>query len=468
MFHEGVRLPGASASRMSASGLLIPTIAIALLLAPAPMVAQRGGGGGGGGGIAGRALHGRPLICVHDCPDTPDAVSADDGLDNFEHIMAVQASSDQSAAFAKVTKDAQDAANQLQVFRDLLQKTPASSQLSDHITILDQGLEGARNANQNFVAALTPVQKSDLKDITERLEQADSELANQIKTLDRVFATPKTDNEQIGLTAAALDKALASVQSGQLALGREMSIILPSAGQELTFNLPSVTSSIDLAGQPISIPASGIVSRTSVADGHNLFSLKLVADLSDLQQNMTAVLRAQHTRNPLCGERIQILQGTLIPAAPASLVLTHLHYERWICPPGFDEPTQIAVADGALEIKFTPSIENAGLQLASEVSHVDADGSLRDSLLSGSLGVKLREQISASLLSAMQKGADLKATLSPAAQEFATIQKAQFQDAGAGRLTLVLNGQLQLSDEQAKQFSIQLKQRLSAQATSPQ
>jgi hypothetical protein len=46
-------------------------------------------------------------------------------------------------------------------------------------------------------------------------------------------------------------------------------------------------------------------------------------------------------------------------------------------------------------------------------------------------------------------------------------QKAQFQDAGAGRSILILNGQLQLSDEQAKQFAIQLKQRLSAQEISP-
>jgi hypothetical protein len=54
----------------------------------------------------------------------------------------------------------------------------------------------------------------------------------------------------------------------------------------------------------------------------------------------------------------------------------------------------------------------------------------------------------------------------PAAQEPANIRKAQFQDAGAGRLTLVLDGQLRLSDEQGKQFTNQLKERLSAQKTS--
>jgi hypothetical protein len=229
-----------------------------------------------------------------------------------------------------------------------------------------------------------------------------------------------------------------------------------------------VTTSIDVAGQPISIPASGIVTRISVADGRDLFHLKLVADLSDVQQNITDILRAQLTRTPRCGERIEIRQSTFIPQAPASLVVGDVHFERWICPPGWEEPTEMAVADGTIDVKLTPSVEpNGGLRLASEMGRVDAERSLRESLLSGSLGASLRDQISASLLSAMQKGADLEATLSPAAQEFATVEKAQFQDAGAGQLSLVLNGQIQLSDEQAKQFSIQLRQRLSAQETSP-
>ncbi len=82
-------------------------------------------------------------------------------------------------------------------------------------------------------------------------------------------------------------------------------------------------------------------------------------------------------------------------------------------------------------------------------------------------GVALREQITASFLSIIQKGANFKTAMPPAAQELASIRKAQFQDAGAGRLTLVLDGQLRLSDEQAKLFTDQLRERLSAQKTSP-
>jgi hypothetical protein len=463
MFQEGARRASAHGECAPAPGAAVLIIGIALLIVPPRMLAQRGGGRGAPG-----TMHGKPLICVYDCPDVPDAASSDEALKNFERIMAVQATADQSGAFAKVTKDAEDAATQLQTFRALLQKAPASSELSDRATVLDQALEGARNANQNFLAALTPAQKSGLKDITEKLEKADSELKNQTKALERVLQTSKVDSDQISPTAATLDKAFDSFRNEQLALGREMSIILPSAGQELTIPLPPATTSIDVAGQPISIRASGVASRTSVADGHDIFSLKLVADLSDLQQNITDILRAQLTRTPRCGERIEIRQGTFIPQAPASLVVADLHFERWICPPGWEDPTEMAVADGTIEVKLTPSIEsNTGLHLDSEMGRVKADGSLRESLLSGSLGASLRDQISVSILSAMQKGVDLKATLSPAAQEFSTIQKAQFQDAGAGQLSLVLNGQIQLSDEQAKQFAIQLRRRLSAQETSP-
>jgi hypothetical protein len=65
----------------------------------------------------------------------------------------------------------------------------------------------------------------------------------------------------------------------------------------------------------------------------------------------------------------------------------------------------------------------------------------------------------------IQKGANFKTAMPPTAQELASIRKAQFRDAGAGRLTMVVEGQLQLPDEQAKLFTDQLRERLSAQQT---
>jgi len=469
MLHKGTRPPGVSAHRAStprvpalrvsarsrsAPGVAVLIVGIALLASPRRTFAQHGGGGGGGHGSPGGGR--------------PGGVSERDDLKDFHRAMAVRASAQQSAAFASLIQDAQAASAQIQAFRESLQRVPASSALSDRAATVDQAIEKVRTGSKNFLASFSSVQKSGLKDIAKKLAKADSDFAKQIKALDQIVQTPKPDSEQIANSAANLDKALAGFQSEQRALGTEMSILLTSDGQNLAFNLPPVTSAIDIGGQPISIAASGVASRTSAENG--LFSLKLIANLSDLQQNITGILRSQLTRSPRCGERIEIQRATLAPLAPASLVVAHVHLERWVCPPdsGGESPMEVAAGDGEIEVKLTPSLEqNAGLGLVSEITRVDANGFLRDMLRSGDLGATLRDQIAASLLSAVQKGTDLKATLPAAAQESATIQKAQFQSTGADHLSLVLDGQLQLSDDQTKLFATQLKQRLSAQGASP-
>jgi len=443
---------------------------IALLASPRTALAQHGGGGGGGGGGAGR--NSTPIICVHDCPALRGGLSAEDDLKNFRRSIAVQATDEQRAAFARISQYSQAAADQLKDFHESLQKVSASVSLADRGTALDQALERARAGNQNFLGSFSDAQKSGLKEITNKLAKADSELDKQIKTLDQVVQTSKPDSAQISNSAASLDKELADFQNEQLELGREMGILLDAESQGRAFNLPQVTNSINIAGQTLSIPTSGVVSRNSAENSHNLFDLKLVADLSDVQHNITGILRSRLTRAPRCGERIEVQEAMLTPLMPASVVVAHLHFERWICPPGQQSPMEVAAGEGTLEVKLTPSVEptnepNAGLGLVSEITRVDASGLLRDLLRSGDLGATLRDQIAASLLAAAQKGADLKTTLPPAARESATIQKAQFQDAGAGQLSLVLDGQLQLSDEQTTQFATQLKQRLSAQGASP-
>jgi hypothetical protein len=507
MFHRGTLVPGvsahdtstdgvpalrASARRGSVPAMAVLMVGITLLASPSTLLAQRGGGGGGGGGAAPGAAGGHnttTIICLHDCPALRNGLDAEDTLKNFRRAMAVQATAEQRAAFAKIAQYTQAASDQLRAFRESLQKIPASSPLSDGAAAVDQTIEKTRSSNQNFLSSFSAKQKSGLEDTTKKLGKADAELDKQIKVLNQIVQTPKPGSEQISSSADSVDKALASFQNEQLALGREMSILFDPAGQDVTFSLPAVTNSINVSGLSLSIPASGAISRTSAptstatpADtGQNLFSLKLVADLSDLQQDATAILRSELTRSPRCGERIEILQATLTPLEPASLVVARLHFERWVCPPGQQSPVEVAAGEGTIEVKLTLSVEptakptteptlepNAALHLASEITRVDASGFVRDSLRSGDLGVSLGEQIAASLLPALQKGADVKASLPPAAQQSATLQKARFQNDGADQLSLVLDGQLRLSDEQTQQFAAQLKQRLSAQGASPQ
>jgi hypothetical protein len=462
MFDDGSRLPGISAYGISIHRVVVSAIlmiAVAVLVAPRPAFGQRS--------AAGRAR--RPSICIHDCPDTPEGDTSVDDLKDFDHLMAVQASDQQTAWFASLVQDAQAASAQLQALREILPKAPAPAALSEHAGSLDQAVEKVRTGSQNFLGSLSTAQKSGLKDLTEKLTKADSDLDKETKTLDEIVHGQRPDSERLANSAASLEKALTRFQNEEFALGSEMSIILPTG--ELAFNLPTVTSSIDIAGQPVSIPASGVASRTSVVDGNSLFNLKVVADLSDLQENITAILRSQLTRSPRCGERIAIQDATLFPKAPASLVVAHLHFERWICPPfkGMESPTELADADGAIEIKLTPSVQpDASLRLVPEISRVDADGLLRELLVSGTLGTTLRDQIAAVILTATRKGADLTATLPLSAQKVATVRKIQFQEVRPGQLSLLVDGQLQFSDEQTRQFASQLRQRLSAQQTPAQ
>ncbi len=383
--------------------------------------------------------------------------------------MAMQATAEQRAAFAKVAQYVEAAGDQLRGFRESLRQGPASAAPSDRAAVLDQALEKARSRSQNFLASFSSVQKSGLQDTVKKLGRADAELDRQIRALDQIVHTPKAEIEAISGSAAALDKALDSFQSEQLALGREMSIFFDPAGRGVTFSLPMVTNSINIEGQTVSIPASGIVSRLSGENGRNLFSLKLVADLSDVQHNIRGILRSQLTRSPRCGERIEVQQATLNPLIPAGLVVADLHIERWVCAPGQQSPTEVADGEATIEVRLTPSLDaNGGLAMASEITRVQAEGLLRNQLRSGDLGVTLREEIAASVLSALLKGTDLKTALPPVAQQSATLQKVQFQDDGAEQLSLVLDGQLQFSDEQTQQFAAQLKQRLAAQGTTPQ
>ena len=443
----------------------VSVLAIALLALSHPMFAQRGGGGLGGPGAS---PAGSPAGGV--VGNRPDGVNQSDGLKAYHHAIAVQATTDQRSAFAKIALYTESAGNQLQDFRKSLQD-PAPAALSGHVTALDQAIEQARSSNQNFLSSFSAAQKSGLQDATKKLEKAAAELDRELKTLDQIVHSEKPETQPASNSAAALEKALASFQSEQLALGREMSILFDPT-QGATFSLPPVTNSITVAGQPLSIAESGVVISPSPVPGSpsgatsGIFTLRLVADLSDLQQNIVAVLNAKLARSPRCGERIAVQDATLTPLPPAnSLAIVGLHVERWVCA---GTPTEVAGGEATLEVKLTPSIDAAGLHLASEITRVEADGLLRNLLRSGDLGVTLRDQIAASVLDALQKATDIKTTLPPVAQPSATLQKALFQGDGADQMSLVLNGQLQFTEAQSQQFANQLKQRLAAQGPASQ
>jgi hypothetical protein len=234
--------------------------------------------------------------------------------------------------------------------------------------------------------------------------------------------------------------------------------------KNLTLKIPPVKIPLNIKDQQVTIVASGLVTIAQKGHGLNNLGVKLTADLADLQENLTALLGAELDKDERCADRIQIEDAKLIPAEPASVVVVQLHYERWACAKllGKQEVKKLIGGNAVIQLKLTPSVaeNHTELRLAAELGPIEADGSLGELLRTGNLGELLRDKIQTAILSAMQKGLDLGTILPPVLQGSVTIQDARFRDAGSGRLTVILDGQVQITDEQLVTLSKQLKGRL--------
>jgi hypothetical protein len=321
-----------------------------------------------------------------------------------------------------------------------------------------------QSGNKHFQEGFSLAQKAGLKDVTRRISKADSDLEQLEKRFDQVLQL-NSAGPDVAINAENLNKALTDFYNQQLALGREMSITL-ATGQDTAFNLPSVKDPIRFDNQTIPVVVSGVLSQVAAQRGRRTFKLEMTADLSDLQQNITEVLRSKLDTSPLCGQRVAIRQATLTPATPASVLLVWLHFERWMCARSFGQQTanELAEGDGTVEIKLSASVESANtLKVLTTFGRIDANGMLGESVRSGSLGEDLRDQAAELVLAAARAGSDFKITLPPALQNSAVIESAKFHDLGVGGLSLVLDGEIEISNEQAAQLASQLNQTLSAQ-----
>ena len=240
------------------------------------------------------------------------------------------------------------------------------------------------------------------------------------------------------------------------------------AAQDATFRIPPQKIPFTVKDQQAYIVASATISMLSKTSTAQTFRLQLTADLTGLQENLTPLLSAQLDKDDRCGERIAIQQATLTPAPPAAVATVQLHYERFACVKAFgkQQAKRLVAGNAVVPIRLTPAVEHddTQLRLNPEVGEIQADGSLGELLRSGSLGEMIREKIRDSILNAMQKGANLGATLPPAAQPYATIASAQFQDAGAGHLAVQLVGEIRVPREQLQAITQQLKSRATAAA----
>jgi hypothetical protein len=215
------------------------------------------------------------------------------------------------------------------------------------------------------------------------------------------------------------------------------------AADDATLRIPAVKTSVTIEGRPVEISASGSLSKVA----NDVFQLRLTAGLGGLQENITDLLRPQVDKSNKCGERVSLQRATLVPAAPSSLLTAYVHYEKWACAKAFGKEIvkRLVGGNGVVPITLTPVVDgNKSVRLDGQVGEIQADGSLGEALRSGSFGASLQEKIRAALLSSIQKGTNLAATLPQGIESYASIRTAQFTDTGEGRLGVMLSGEIRM------------------------
>ncbi len=232
----------------------------------------------------------------------------------------------------------------------------------------------------------------------------------------------------------------------------------------LTFKTPPVSIPLKIKDQQATIVASAVITLVAQNRDLNTLNVAVTADLSDLQQNVTALLSSTLDKDEPCGDRIEIQNATLTPLEPAVMSTVQLHYERWGCVKLFGKQQRKRLIGGnaTIQMKLTPIIdeEDGSLGLMTELGPVEADGSLGELLRSGTLGKILHEKIQSALLGSLKKGTDLAVALPPAVREYAKIQSAEFKSVGSAGLAIVLDGQVQITNEQLQALAKKLKERV--------
>lgn len=205
---------------------------------------------------------------------------------------------------------------------------------------------------------------------------------------------------------------------------------------------------MEAGGQPVMMVVTGMVSGNAQA-----VKLKLSADLSDLQDHITDLLRAQLNRSDRCGEQLSVERAAIQPSPPAAALIASVHYEKWTCVKALGKQITKRLVGGnaMIPVKLTPVVdENREVRLTGEVGEMQADGSLGEVLRSGSLGEMLQEKIRASILGALNKGANLRAALPESVAGIAKIGGAAFGDSGAGHLSFELAAEIPAPFDQVR------------------
>jgi len=240
---------------------------------------------------------------------------------------------------------------------------------------------------------------------------------------------------------------------------------------DMTLAIPPITIPLPVEGQSVSVTTGGSIS--AIPGSQDQFRVNLQVDLTDFQRNLLAILRPQLDRNDACGERIALQDAAIVPQEPSGLMTVKLHFERWACIKALGKKVEkkLVGGNGVVQIKVTPVLEqdhSTTVRLAAEVGSIDADGSLGDLLRSGSVGQALRDKITRSVQSSLDKGTNWSATIPPALESILALGAVAFQDGGNGGLRLTAAGEVRIPAAQMEALVRQLKQRPAAQSRTAQ
>jgi hypothetical protein len=189
-------------------------LGIVLLFCSGQVWGQHGGHGGGRSGAPRGTGSGEPN---------------NSNLQDFNHALAVQATPDQVSQFQALAKSTEAARKQAQELLTIASKANRMADFSQQTSALKDALEDAQGGTKYFVKGLSKSQKDGLKELTKKLEKADSEVAKHRKALDQQVGRAKTETAAVASTADKLEKALAEFQAQQLSLGKEMGIQVPAS-----------------------------------------------------------------------------------------------------------------------------------------------------------------------------------------------------------------------------------------------
>lgn len=430
------------------AGLLVA--GTGLLLCSGHGLAQRGGGAPVGAGIPGLSR--------------PGGVSEKDDLKDFHEAMAVQATSAQAAEFLVIVKNTEAAASELESLGKDTGVGERGAQVTAHATALQQSLEKARSGTKDFLAGFSPAQKAGLKESDAKLRKAEAELAEQEKLVDWSATDAKGEAERIAGRTEGLRKALTNFRNEQNVLASQMGIVQSSGVKGVALNVPPNKTTVNIGGKPIVVTTSTAIVRGPDNGGENVFTVETTTDLADLRDNMASVLGAQMNRNDGCGVRIGVQDATLEPAVPKSLAVIRLHYERWVCSRsgGIGSTREMAEGNATVEVQLTPLVNPEGqLVIAAEIEHVEAERFLSDLLHSDTLGSDLREKVSQTVLAGI---VGLKAALPPAVAGDAKPLSVTFASPREDELTVVVSGEMKITEEQTKLMASQIKERAASVA----